>query len=75
VAEAKAKAADMAKAFGAGIGPVYSIDSVGSRLASGYGATTLDSIVVTGSRAAGGRYLQPTVEYAASVSAVFELLR
>ncbi len=75
VAEARAKAADMAKAFGADIGPVYSIDSVGSRLASGYGATTLDSIVVTGSRAAGGRYLQPTVEYAASVSAVFELLR
>jgi len=75
VDNAQSKAAGMAKAFGANLGPVYSIDSVNSRFASSYGATTLDTIAVTGSRVSRGRYIQPTVEYAESVTAVYELHR
>jgi uncharacterized protein YggE len=72
---AKLKAEEMAVAFGADLGPIYSIDSVNSRFTSGYGSTTLDRIEVTGTRIERGRYIQPTVEYAASVNAVFELRR
>ncbi len=76
VAEARGKGEEMAAAFGVALGPVYSIDSVNSRSAAGWGGATLDRIQVTGSRApAPGRYLQPTVEYAENVSAVFELRR
>ncbi len=72
---ARSKAGGMAAAFSAGLGPIYSIDSVNSRQASGYGSTTLDRIQVTGTRMPAGRYLQPTVEYTESVGAVFELRR
>lgn len=75
VDSAKLKASEMAAAFGTNLGPVYSIDSVNSRFSSGYGSTTLDRIEVTGTRIQRGRYLQPTVEYAESVNAVFELRR
>lgn len=73
VADAKAKAANMATAFGARIGPVYSIGSINSGYEDQYGATTLDRVEVTGSRER-GRYVQPEVEYTETVSAVFELL-
>ncbi len=75
VADARAKAAEMAAAFGARLGPVYSIGSINSRYASQYGATTLDRVEVTGSRMQRGRYVQPEVEYTETVSAVFELQR
>lgn len=75
VADAREKAAGLATAFGAAVGPVYSINSVNSGLSDGYGATTLDRIEVTGSRINTGRYLQPTVDYTERVSAVFELKR
>jgi uncharacterized protein len=76
VDDATKKAADMAAAFGAGLGSVYSIGSVNSRYEGLYGgATTLDRIQVTGSRATRGRYIQPTVEYTETVNAVFELKR
>lgn len=75
VEDARAKAAGIAAAFGARLGPVYSIDSVGSNYAPGYGATTLDRIEVSGTRLRPGRYLQAEVEYTGSVSAVFELQR
>lgn len=75
-ADARAKATDLAKSFGAALGPVYSIDSVGSYRDHTYGgSTTLDRIEVTGSRINTGRYLQPTVEYREQVSVVFELRR
>lgn len=73
VDDARAKAEGMATAFGARLGPVYSIDSAGSNQAARYGATTLDRIEVTGTRMSPGRYLQAEVEYTGSVSAVFEL--
>jgi len=76
VADAREKASGLATAFGTSLGPVYSINSVTSTLADGYGgATTLDKIEVTGSRINTGRYLQPTVDYTERVSAVFELKR
>lgn len=75
VDDARAKAAGMASAFGARLGPVYSIDSADSSYSPRYGATTLDRIEVTGSKVSRGRYLQAEVEYAGRVSAVFELQR
>ena len=75
VADAREKAAGLAQSFGSTIGPVYSINSVNSTLADGYGGTTLDRVTVTGSRINRGRYLQPTVDYTERVSAVFELKR
>jgi uncharacterized protein len=75
VADARAKAEEMAIAFGARLGPVYSIGSINSRSEDQYGANTLDRIQVTGSRMPRGRYVQPEVEYAETVNAVFELQR
>ncbi|MCF7221743.1 SIMPL domain-containing protein [Marilutibacter chinensis] len=72
VEDARREADEVARSFGTRLGPVYSIDSVGSRQASGY---ALDRIEVTGSRMRRARYIQPSVEYSASVSAVFELQR
>jgi hypothetical protein len=75
-ADARSKATDLARSFGAALGPVYSIDSVGSYRDHSYGgSTTLDKIQVTGTRINRGRYLQPTVEYREQVSVVFELRR
>jgi len=75
VADARAQAADVATAFGARLGSVYSIGSLDSRDADRYRAATLDTIEVTGSRIQPGRYVQPEVEYSEHVSAVFELER
>lgn len=76
VADAREKATGMARAFDARLGGIYSINSVNARIGDHYGATTLDSIQVSGSRVPGpGRYIQPSVDYTASVSAVFELQR
>lgn len=75
--DARTKATDLAKSFGAALGPVYSIDSVASYRDHSYGGgTNLDRIVVTGTRInKNGRYLQPSVEYREQVSVVFELRR
>ena len=75
VSEAKEKAGGLAIAFGGSLGPVYSINSVNSTQADGYGNTTLDKIQVTGSRMDSGRYLQPTIDFTERVSAVFEIIR
>jgi uncharacterized protein len=73
-ADARTQAADLAKALGASLGAVYSIDSVDSERSHRYGGN-LDRIEVTGSRINTGRYLQPLVRYSAQVSVVFELNR
>lgn len=75
VAQAREKASGLAKAFGGALGPVYSINSLHSTAADGYGETTLDRVQVTGTRIQRSRYVQPTVEYSERVSAVFELKR
>lgn len=75
IADAREKAAGLATAFDGTLGLVYSINSVRSGFDDGYGATTLDRVVVTGSRVQRSAYLQPTVEYTENVSAVFELKR
>ena len=75
IADAREKASGLATSFGGALGPVYSINSIRSGVDDGYGATTLDSIAVTGSRIQRSAYLQPTVDYTERVSAVFELQR
>ena len=75
VADAREKAGGLAVAFGGRLGPVYSINSLNSMQAGGYGNTTLDRIQVTGSRVDSGRYLQPTIDFTERVSAVFEISR
>lgn len=75
VADAKEKAAGLASAFGGRLGPVYSINSLDSMLSHGYGNTSLNRIVVTGSRVDTGRYLEPKIDVTERVSAVFEIVR
>lgn len=75
VAHAKENASGLAIAFGGSLGPVYSINSVNSTQAQGYGNTTLDRVQVTGTRMDSGRYLQPTIDFTERVSAVFEISR
>lgn len=74
VTDAKEKAHGLASAFGGRLGPVYSINSLGSMHSHGYGNTSLDSIVVTGSRVDTGRYLEPKIDVTERVSAVFEIV-
>ncbi|MGY0632753.1 SIMPL domain-containing protein [Luteimonas sp. A478] len=75
VADAREKAGSLAEAFGGGLGPVYSINSLNSMQAQGYGNTMLDRVTVTGSRLDSGRYLQPRIDFTERVSAVFEIRR
>ena len=75
VADAREKAGGLAVAFGGRLGPVYSINSLNSMQADGYGNTTLDRIQVTGTRMDSGRYLQPRIDFTERVSAVFEIVR
>lgn len=75
VGDAKEKASGLAVAFGGALGPVYSINSLNSMQAHGYGNTTLDRVMVTGSRMDSGRYLQPQIDFTERVSAVFEISR
>ncbi|GAB6194821.1 SIMPL domain-containing protein [Lysobacter xanthus] len=74
VADAREKAGGLAEAFGATLGPVYSINSLNSSFADRYGGD-LDRIEVTGSRIRRSRYVQPTVDYSERVATVFELKR
>jgi len=81
VDNAREEAASNAAAFGASLGPVYSINSHASRQGFGYG-TELDRVQVTGRRKSGdqakpkpGQYLQPEIRVTEQVSAVFELKR
>lgn len=74
VADAREKAGGLARAFGATLGPVYSINSLNASFGDGY-AGQLDRIVVTGSRVQRSRYVQPKVDYSERVSTVFELKR
>lgn len=75
VADAREQAGGLASAFGGRLGPVYSINSLGSMQSAGYGNTSLDSITVTGSRVNAARYLQPKIDVTERVSAVFEIAR
>lgn len=75
VEDAREQAGGLATAFGGRLGPVYSINSLNSMQAHGYGNTTLDRIQVTGSRIDSGRYLQPKIDFTERVSAVFEISR
>lgn len=80
-AEARANAArnatenarEIAAGFNARLGTVYSVNSVNSTLSDRYGVSSLDSVVVSGSSAQPGRYLQPEIEFNESVTAVFNI--
>ena len=73
-ADSRQRAEELARGFGARLGAVYSINSVGSDMGNRYGAQ-LDRITVTGSVAAPppGRYLQPTIEFNERVQVGFRL--
>ena len=75
VADAKEKAGGLASAFGGRLGPVYSINSRDSIQSQGYGNTSLDRVVVSGTRVDTGRYLEPKIDVTERVSAVFEIVR
>ena len=74
VADAREKAGGLAQAFGATLGPIYSINSLNSSSADRYGEQ-LDRVTVTGSRMRRSHYVQPTVDYSERVATVFELKR
>ncbi|GGP83737.1 SIMPL domain-containing protein [Shewanella ulleungensis] len=80
VQNAKEKGASLAKAFGATLGDIYSINSnnnsAGYNYVSHYG---LERITVTGSRVdpddlTPGRYLQASMSVAANIDVVFDLI-
>ena len=74
-ADATSRARELAAGFNARLGSVYSINSANSDLSSRfrYGQGSLDSVSVTGSAAAPGRYLKPEIEFSESVTAVFTI--
>lgn len=62
---------ELAQAYGARLGRIYSINSLNSGLTPGYGG--LDRVEVAGSRMP-ARYLQPSIEFNERVQVVFELI-
>ncbi len=78
-AQSRERATELAAAYGATLGRIYSINSVGSSLASRYGRE-LDTVTVTALNAPGavvstGRYIAPTIEFNEKVQVVFDLVR
>lgn len=78
-ADSRKRAEQLASAFGARLGRVYSIDSVGSGVMNRHGAD-LDQIVVTGARvapapvAAPGQYIEPSIDFRERVQVVYEII-
>ncbi|KAA1158317.1 SIMPL domain-containing protein [Pseudoalteromonas distincta] len=73
-----AKGSELAKAFGAELGKIYSINSNSNRSSYGYGADNFERIVVSGSKVTRnpfeqGRYLQETITFKSSINVVFDL--
>jgi len=73
-----AKGSELAKAFGAELGKIYSINSNSNRSSYGYGVDNFERIVVTGSKVTRnpfeqGRYLQETITFKSSINVVFDL--
>ncbi|MEZ9197492.1 SIMPL domain-containing protein [Shewanella sp. 10N.286.54.B9] len=77
VENAISKGTNLAKAFGATLGQIYSINSSANRSYYGYGGG-VERIEVTGSKLhrsdlTQGRYLQASITFTSSISAVFDL--
>ena len=78
VKNAKNKGASLAKAFGAELGKIYSINSSSNSFNYGYRTGGIERIEVTGSRIdpddlVPGRYLQTSISFTSSISVVFDL--
>lgn len=78
VQDAKSKAENLASAFAAKLGKIYSINANRSNQSYGYRGNGLERIEVTGSRIKAGdlvpgRYLQATIFFSASIDVVFDL--
>lgn len=75
--QSRERASALAAAYGAKLGRVYSINSVGSNIMNRYGAS-LDTVVVSGSRVpapvAPGQYIEPSIEFNERVDVVFEII-
>ncbi len=71
------RAEELAAAYGARLGPVYSINSAGADFSTRFQASnSLDQIMTSGSRRSEPpRYLQPRIDFQENVTVVFELLR
>lgn len=72
------KGGKLAKAFGAELGKIYSINSNSNRSSYGYGVDDFERIVVSGSKVTRnpfeqGRYLQETITFESSINVVFDL--
>ncbi|ATG76653.1 SIMPL domain-containing protein [Pseudoalteromonas sp. 1_2015MBL_MicDiv] len=72
------KGGKLAKAFGAELGKIYSINSNSNRSSYGYGVDDFERIVVSGSKVTRnpfeqGRYLQETITFKSSINVVFDL--
>ncbi len=72
------KGNELAKAFEAELGKIYSINSHFNRSSYGYGADSFERIVVTGSKVTRnpfeqGKYLQETITFKSSINVVFDL--
>ncbi|MBG9991484.1 SIMPL domain-containing protein [Pseudoalteromonas sp. NZS37] len=72
------KGGKLAKAFGAELGKIYSINSNSNRSSYGYGVDDFERIVVSGSKVIRnpfeqGRYLQETITFKSSINVVFDL--
>lgn len=79
-AQSRERATELAVAYGATLGKIYSINSVGSSMTNRYGGE-LGTVTVTGTamNAPGvvlvGQYLAPTIEFNENVQVVFDLQR
>ncbi|WP_165831914.1 MULTISPECIES: SIMPL domain-containing protein [Gammaproteobacteria] len=75
IENAMMQARTVAEQFGGELGDVYSINIQGPQHQSRYGRYASDRIAVSGSRVApeAGRYLEASIEYSATVHAVFYL--
>lgn len=79
-ANSRERGEELARAFGAKLGRVYSINSIGSGILNRYGAG-LDQITVSGTRApppappaAPGQYIEPAIDFSEQVQIVFEII-
>ena len=77
-AQSRERASELAMAYGATLGKIYSINSVGSSIMSRYGADmSADAAAapVAAPPPPSGQYVAPTIEFDESVQVVFDLIR
>ena len=76
VKDAKTRASEQANAFGAKLGPIYSINSTEQTSHFGYGYDQIQprGLMMAKEAAPAGQYLQPEINFSADISVVFDLI-